>query len=101
MVMITAVILAVFLALGIMFSLGKGSGIISAFSGKREETEDGADGNKQTKTMGALMLSCAGCMLLALIGSVTETAWLTGAGYGLLAVCAAVFGIIDYTRTKK
>ena len=101
MVMITSIILAAFLALGIMFSLGKGSGIISAFSGRKDEQEDGADGNRQTKLMGALMRSCAGCMLVALIGCVTETDWLKGAGYGLLAVCAVIFGIIDYIRTKK
>ena len=101
MVMITAVILAAFLALGITFSLGKGSGIISVFSGKKEEPEEGYDSDKQTKLMGAAMLSCTGCMLIALIGCVTDTAWLTGTGYGLLAVCAVVFGIIDYMRTKK
>lgn len=98
---IPAVLLAAFLALGIVFSQGKGSGFITAFSGKTGRQDEGYDEKRQTKLMGAAMLSCAGCMLIALIGKLTGSGWLYTGGFCLLIPCAIVFGIIDYMNTNK
>ena len=97
---IPAVLLAAFLVLGIVFSQGKGAGIVTAFSGKTGRQDEGYDEKRQTKLMGAAMLSCAGCMLIALIGKLISAGWLYTGGFCLLIPCALVFGIIDYMNTK-
>ena len=97
---IPAVIMAAFLAVGIPLSLGKGSEFITSFSGKKEQQKDGFDAERQTKLMGSLMLACAGCMLIALIGKLAGFGWLHTAGYCLLVPCAVVFTVIDMNGKK-
>ncbi len=95
------VMFAAFLALSIVFSRGKGSFLIAGYNTMSKEEKAKYDEKKLLKHMSGMMLSCAVCMLIAIVGMLLGAVWLETAGYCLIIPCGIVFAILANIRTKK
>ncbi len=84
---------AVCLALGVLFSLGKGAFLIAGYNTASETEKRTIDEKKLCKLTGRLMFVLAGCMLFPICGVLFHVPALYGVGFVLFAA-VAVGGVI-------
>ena len=97
--LVTAILLLI--ALGIVFFLGKGGFLLSGWNSMSPEERAEYDEKKFFRNMSAMMFSCAGCLALALLGSIWEAAILRRIGFLLLIPCLLFFAARANTAKKK
>ena len=90
-----------FLILGILFALGKGGFLIAGWNMMSREERARYDEKAVFRNMSALMISCAGCMGLLLLGNVLDMEALHWAGALLLVLCVIFFVVRVNTAGKK
>lgn len=90
-----------FLLFGILFSAGKGGFLIAGWNTMSPEERARYDEKAVFRNMSALMFSCAGCMVLLLLGEVLNLEALNWAGALLLIPCVIFFVVRVNTAGKK
>ena len=85
------IVLTLFLALGILFSFGKGSFLIAGYNTMSKEEKAGYDEKKLLKTMSHMMFSFAVCTAVGLIGESLKVKWLGTLGFVLIVPCLVFF----------
>ena len=90
-----------FLLLGILFFRGKGGFLIAGWNTMSPEERARYDEKAVFRNMSALMFSCAGCMVLLLLGEALKVEALSWAGALLLIPCVIFFVVRVNTAGKK
>ena len=90
----------VFLALGVVFALGRGAWMIAGYNTMSDEEKAKFDEKKLLKNMSRMMFCCAACTALGLVGTLTGTHWLVTLSFCLIAVVIIFFIIRVNTKTK-
>lgn len=88
---------ASFLALGVVFSRGKGSSLIAGYNTASPEEKAKYDEKKLCKAMSRLMFVLALCWLVIALSDLCRTMWLLWLGLGLF-VAAAIGGCVYIDR---
>ncbi len=86
-----SIILALFLALGILFASGKGAFLIAGHNTTSKEEKARYDEKKLLKTMSRMMFSFAVCTAIGLIGEILKAKWLVTLGFVLIVPCLVFF----------
>ena len=90
-----------FLLLGILFFRGKGGFLIAGWNTMSPEERARYDEKAVFRNMSALMFSCAGCMVLLLLGEVLDLETLNWIGALLLIFCVVFFIVRVNTAGRK
>ena len=90
----------VFLALGVIFALGKGAFLIAGYNVMSKEEKARYDEKKMLKNMSIMMFICAACMAVGFIGALVEKQWLITTGFCLLISCIVYF-LIRINRVSR
>lgn len=90
----------VFLALGVIFALGKGAFLIAGYNIMSKEEKARYDEKKMLKNMSIMMFICAACMAVGFIGALVEKQWLITTGFCLLIPCIVYF-LIRINRVSR
>ncbi len=90
----------VFLALGVIFALGKGAFLIAGYNVMSKEEKARYDEKKMLKNMSIMMFICAACMAVGFIGALVEKQWLITTGFCLLIPCIVYF-LIRINRVSR
>ena len=98
---VRAVMILLFLALGVVFACGKGRWLIAGYNTMSERERARYDEKKLMRIMRNGMFAFAGCQLLSLMGSLLGYRLLEYAGYGLFAAAAVVLIIRANTGALK
>ena len=91
---------ASFLALGIVFSRGKGSSLIAGYNTASPEEKAKYDEKKLCKAMSRLMFVLALCWLVIALSALCQAMWLLWLGLGLF-VAAAIGGCMYVDRKSR
>ena len=96
-------IIALFVALGIVFLRGKGAFLIAGYNTSSPEAKNKIDEKALCKSMGKLIFVPAGCWLLFALSSLPNLLFLPWIGLGLFFVITVGFVIYANTgnRFKK
>ena len=89
-----------FLALGVLFALGKGGFLIAGWNVMSPEEKARCDEKAVFRNMSALMFCVAGCLALMLLGEALKLAWLPLLGQLALIPIVIVF-VIRINRSEK
>ena len=87
------VIAALFIALGIVFALGKGAGLIAGYNTASSEEKANTDEKKLLRAMSIFMFVLAGCFLISASSEVFHVKLLIWIGQGSF-VAALIAGLI-------
>ena len=87
------VITGLFVALGIIFALGKGAKLIAGYNTASEEEKSKTDEKKLLKAMSVFMFVLAGCFFVTALSQVFHTKSLIWIGQALFAV-SLIVGLI-------
>ena len=90
-----------FLVMGIAFSRGKGQRLIAGYNTMSEKEREKYDEKKLMKLMAGGMFVFAGCMVLALIGILTELRPLRILAWAAVVVTVAVLIVRANTAVRK
>ena len=90
-------IIALFVGLGIVLSMGKGAFLIAGYNTASKEERAKYDEGALCRFMGKLMFLLAACWIPVTIGGVLEIGWLLGAG--LAVFLATILVGILYANT--
>lgn len=90
-----------FLLLGVLFFRGKGGFLIAGWNTMSPEERARYDEKAVFRNMSALMFSCAGCMVLLLLGEVLDLEILNWIGALLLVFCVVFFIVRVNTAGRK
>ncbi len=93
LIAIHLVIIALFVALGIVFLRGKGAFLIAGYNTAPEEEKAKIDARKLCALTGRLMLVLAVCWIPVTIGTATGLMWIFWLGMALF-LAATVCGVI-------
>ncbi len=88
---------ALFLVLGVVFSLGKGTSLIAGYNTASPEEKAKYDEKKLCKAMSRLMFVLALCWLVVALSTLCQAMWLHWLGLGLF-VAAAIGGCVYIDR---
>ena len=94
-------VLLLFLALGVVFALGKGQGIIAGYNTASAREREKIDEKKLLRIMRNGMFALAGCTAVSLIGLLTGIRPILYAGFVLFIVTIVVLVIRANTGTRK
>ena len=95
------ILILLFLTLGVLFAKGRGQKLIAGYNTMSESERERVDEQKLLKIMRNGMFVFAGCMALALIGTLTGIRPLIEAGAVLLIIAAVVMVILANTKAKR
>ena len=97
LILIHSVVIAVFVLLGILFSLGKGTGLIAGYNTSSSYEKAKYDETALCRFMGRFMFVLAACWVLALLSAVLGKMALLWIGQALFLIIIIV-GVI-YANT--
>ncbi len=95
------ILILLFLVLGVLFAKGKGQKLIAGYNTMSEREREKIDETKLMRIMRNGMFVFAGCMALALIGTLTGVRSLIEAGTVLLIITAVVMVVLANTKAKR
>ena len=95
------VLIALFVAFGILFSMGRGQWLIAGWNTMSERELAKYDEEKLMRVVCSGMFALAGCMALSLIGTLLQSKALMWTGHGLLLAVCIVLVILANTGTKR
>jgi nitrate reductase NapE component len=98
---VQGILTLLFLALGIVFALGKGAFLVAGDNTMSKEEKAGFDEKKLLKNMSILFFCCTACMAVGFVGALLDRIWLLDLGYGLLVLFAVYFAIRINQVSKK
>ena len=94
-------VLLLFLALGVVFSRGKGQWLIAGYNTMSEKEREKVDEKKLLRLMRNGMFALAGCIAVGLIGLLTGIRLLLPGSFALFLIVIVVIAVRANTGTKK
>jgi len=91
------ILIAVFVVLGIVFSMGKGSFLIAGYNTMKKERRQQYDVQALCRFMGRMMFALAFCMALWLLGDLWGREWLIT--LGIILFVGVILFMLVYVNT--
>ena len=93
MLLVSLLVAALFILLGVLFASGKGAGLIAGYNTLSPREKEKYDQKKLCRNMSKLMFALGACFVVASLGEVFHTRALYWIGLALFLV-AVILGVI-------